>query len=487
MTIIPLMHLLMMAASYGQIEFVKVYGGGSYDVGRALAQTADDGYVLAGSTGSFELDNGQFMLIRIDAWGTELWRRYYGGIYADMLESMAQTADGGLIMTGFTETLDKSYQIQVIRTDANGEPLWAKVFGGDAWDVGKHVKELSDGRFAIAGQTYSEGAGQGDAYLLILDAAGDSLWARTYGGTQSDGAGSVAETGDGGFILAGHTESVGAGGRDAWLLRLNAEGDTIWTRTYGGEEEDMAHAVLRMHDGNFAMAGHKVSNGAGGKDLWLAKVNANGNTMWESFFGGPNDDVWYDLIQLTTNELVVAGFTHTTEIGGGGEDMYVGRWRSDGVFGGLLTTYGREGDESAYGVIETSDGGLAVIGQTDGYLYRMEDVLMVKTANGVSTSLLTDVREVVVDGEAHQLVMAPNPFNGTTVLTASGIHRWGATFNRPVVLEVFDAFGRQVFSTQVVQMSTAVDLTGSAGGMYGYRLTAGSSFIAAGRLMHLKE
>ncbi|PJA26943.1 MAG: hypothetical protein CO189_08780, partial [candidate division Zixibacteria bacterium CG_4_9_14_3_um_filter_46_8] len=131
---------------------------------------------------------------------------------------------------------------------APGDTLWTRTYGGSNWDGAYSVQQTNDGGYIIAGETASFGAGDWDFYLVKTDGTGDTLWTRTYGGSNADVALSVRQTVDGGYIIAGYTESLGAGGKDFFLVKTDAVGDTLWTRTYGGSDWDVAYSVQQTID-----------------------------------------------------------------------------------------------------------------------------------------------------------------------------------------------------------------------------------------------
>ncbi len=482
---IAIIAFLCIAAStvaIAQGQFLKVYGGGSYDIGKAIVQNADGGYTIAGSTGSFDFNNGQFMLIRTDAWGSEQWRKYYGNSFADQMESMAATSDGGFVMAGVTETTDFSYQMFVVRTDANGDTLWTKTYGGSQWDIAKKIIALADGGFALVGQTYSYGNGQGDAYLLRLDMLGDTIWTRTYGGTNPDGLNSIGSTSDGGFILAGYTESAGMGGKDIWILRTTSIGDTIWTKTVGGAEDDIAYSVLQTLNGGFAFAGSMQSGSVGGTDYYLQKVDENGEDVWANFYGEGGDDTWTDLIENSWGDLSTLGYA-VSSFGAGGEDIIFRRVGADGIYA-ASSTYGSGSNDRGYCIIHTSDNGYAMLGETQGYLFRMQDAILVKTDfNGVFNSVLSSVNEVVINGQARKLILAPNPCSGNTVFSAFGLEQWSNSFSNPIIFEVYDGLSKLVWSNTLTQSNTEIDLSNLSKGIFHYRIRSGHDLIANGKLV----
>jgi TolB-like protein len=164
-----------------------------------------------------------------------------------------------------------------VKTDANGNIQWAKTYGGTGWDEAYSVQQTSDGGYIVAGETYSFGAGYRDIFLIKTDANGNIQWAKTYGGTDDDWAYSVQQTSDGGYIVAGWTESFGADSTDVFLIKTDANGNIIWAKTYGGTLRDVASSVQQTSDGGYIVAGYTRSFGAVFNDLFLIKTDANGN------------------------------------------------------------------------------------------------------------------------------------------------------------------------------------------------------------------
>jgi hypothetical protein len=165
--------------------------------------------------------------------------------------------------------------VYIIKTDASGDTLWTRTYGGTSDDAAYSVQQTSDGGYIVAGTTSSFGAGGEDVYLIKTDVAGDTLWAKTYGGIHNDDGYSIQQTSDGGFIVAGQTNSFGSGGYDVYLIKTNAYGDTLWTRTCGGADDDCGQSVQQTSDGGYVIAGETYSE-AGGYDVYLIKTDDSG-------------------------------------------------------------------------------------------------------------------------------------------------------------------------------------------------------------------
>jgi hypothetical protein len=203
----------------------------------------------------------------------------YGGAEDEEGGAAVQTADGGYLIAGYTLSNSVgSEDVYVIKTDASGDSSWTRRFGGSGEDAAADVRQTSDGGVIIVGHTASYGAGNMDVYLIKTDADGDNPWAETFGGGSFDLGKSIREVADGGFIIAGYTDSYGAGNNDAWVIRTGAAGDTLWTRTFGGNGVDRGYALVGSLDGGFAVGGVTASMGSGGNDVYLIKMDSEGNT-----------------------------------------------------------------------------------------------------------------------------------------------------------------------------------------------------------------
>ena len=211
--------------------WTETFGGTNGDKGYSVQQTTDGGYIVAGGTGSYGAGIGDVYLIKTNSSGDTLWTRTFGGINPDFSYSVQQTSDGGYIITGYTNSYGAGgNDVYLIKTDSSGDTLWTETFGGSFTDIGNSVQQTTDGGFIVAGDTYSYGAGSADIYLIKTDSSGDTMWTQTFGGTNADKGSSVQQTIDGGFIVTGSTTSYGAGGKDVYLIKLESE--------YGIEEEN---------------------------------------------------------------------------------------------------------------------------------------------------------------------------------------------------------------------------------------------------------
>jgi len=275
-----------------------------------------------GSTSSAGAGGTDAWLIRTDSLGDTLWTETLGGAGEDYAHSVWETRDGGYVLGGYTSSYGAGDDdLWLLKTDASGNTLWAIALGGEMEDRAYSVQQTADGGYAVAGWTKSFGAGTRDAWLIKTDSLGDTAWAEALGGEMDDRAYSVRQTTDGGFILVGRTNSPGGGARDAWLVKTDCTGDTVWTRTFGGEAYDDGHSVQQTGDGGYVLAGQTFSYGAGGGDAWLIKTDSLGDSVWARTFGGAGYEDARSVRQTADGGYIVAGYTES--FGAGEADVWL--------------------------------------------------------------------------------------------------------------------------------------------------------------------
>jgi len=350
----------------------KTFGGSGSDYARSVVQTSDGGYALAGYTDSFG-PSTDFWLVKTDASGNELWNSTFGGSGGDWAYSVVETGDGGYALAGYTNSFGPSYDVWLVKTNSAGNHVWNRTFGGSGHDLAYCVVQTSDEGYAIAG--YSTLSGYYDFWLVKTDANGIEEWNRTFGGSGGDFAYSVVQTSDGGYALAGYTWSFGAGGNDFWLVKTDALGNHLWNRTFGGSGGDVAESVVETSDGGYALAGYTDSFGAGNSDFWLVKTDAAGNHLWNVTYGGSSADYARSVVQTGDGGYALAGYTDS--FGAGGQDFWL--VKADASGNHLWnSTFGGASSDVAYSVVQTGDGGYALAGYTDSFGAGVYDFWLVK-------------------------------------------------------------------------------------------------------------
>jgi hypothetical protein len=404
--------------AYAQVvRFAKTYGGASDDRAHSVRQTSDGGYIVAGRIMSFGAGDFDIFLIKTYANGNVQWAKTYGGTSKDIAHSVQQTSDGGYIVAGYTESFGAGLRdIILIKTDANGNFQWAKTYGGAHWEEARSVQQTTDGGYIVAGFTRSFGPSwNGEFFLIKTDANGNFQWAKTYGGLGWDEASSVQQTSDYGYIMTGLTAAFGAGAYDFFLIKTDADGSLEWAKAYGGTSYDWAFSVQQTSGGGYIVAGFTQSFGAGSADFFLIKTYANGNVQWAKTYGGASDDRANSVQQTTDGGYIVAGFT--ASFGAGGGDLFLIKTDADGNIQ-WAKTYGRTGSDWAFSVQQTSDEGYIVAGFTQSFGAGDRDIFLIKTdANGNIGSLSSSCDIV---GNASPMVNVNTPI--VTVTTPPSVN-----------------------------------------------------------------
>lgn len=298
------------------------------------------------------------------------WSALYGGEGFEEMEGLLITQDGGLVICGATDSYGEgeSADAWILKLRKDGQPLWQHTYGGSKDESILDMRQLPDGGFIAVGWTQSFGVKQTDVWVLRLDAQGQVVWAKTYGGAGVEQAWSVGLTGDGGYVVAGGTTSFGAGAADYWVLRLDQDGNVVWQKTYGGPQDDggggdyeeFVVRVLVDRDGNYLLASESASFGSGETDIWALKLRPDGSILWEKAYGGEYEDSLWSFVEAADGGYILPGSTvsFSPDVSG---DTWVLRLNSDGsirwqkVFG--LAQFWDE----ALSVGATQDGG-AIVG-----------------------------------------------------------------------------------------------------------------------------
>jgi len=400
------------------VKFEKIFGGNDYDYAYSVTQTFDRGYVVAGSTSSQGYGSTDAYVLKTDSLGNVLWQRYFGGINIDRFYSVTETPDSGLVMAGYTNSLGAGgYDMLVVKTNKLGVVEWEKYYGGSNWDFAYSICSTNDGGYAIAGGTYTFGKGNEDFYLVKVDALGDTLWTKTYGGNNEDEAKSIKQTSDGGLIIAGHTKSFGDIESDFYIVKTNDMGDTTWTYTYHGAQADYAYDVIEDNTGSFLVAGKSKSIGNGNFDGLIIKISSAGIAEIMPPYcgdntGGADDDGFHSICLNQYNRMAVVGYTYSFGWGFGTDDitMYV----TNPYNGYQYRSFGGNRKETGHCVKNTHDGGYIICGNSSSYSNNFEHMYLIKTdSNGVSSGNISSVNTFISSkiNPKETVKIYPNPAN----------------------------------------------------------------------------
>jgi uncharacterized delta-60 repeat protein len=308
--------------------------------------------------------------------GQGSWARTYGGTSYDYAWSITQTSDSGCAVAGWTYSFGAGLSdFLVFKLSSNGTLQWARTFGGAGQDEAWSITQTSDGGYVVAGETWGFGAGDCDLLVLRLASDGTLQWARTFGGTSYDCVYHATQTSDGSYVMVGETKSFGAGNSDLFVLKLASNGTLQWARTFGGIDYDGALSVTQTSDSGCVVAGWTYSFGAGNYDLLVLKLASNGTLQWARTFGGAGMDYAWSIIRTSDDCYVAAG--ETGSFGAGNSDILVLKLASNGTLQ-WAGAFGGTSDDYAYSMTQTTDGGFAIAGETYGFGVVEDDFLVLK-------------------------------------------------------------------------------------------------------------
>ncbi len=377
------------------------------------------------------------------------WQKCYGGTNGDIAWSIQPTTDGGYIMAGDTSSIDEDVtgnhggrDIWVVKINSTGTLQWKKALGGTSDDYSQSIRPTPDGGYILAGATSSTDGdvtgnhgGYNDAWVVKLSSTGSVQWQKTLGGTNDEYANSIQPTPDGGYILASTTFSTDGdvignhGIDDAWIVKLDATGAIVWQKALGGTAWEDVSSIQSTTDGGYVMAGYTRSNDGdvtgnhGTDDAWVVKLSSTGSVQWQKCLGGTGNEGAYSIQPTADGGYIVAGATSSIngDVTGihGGADVWVVKLSSVGNLQ-WQKALGGTGEDYANGIQPTADGGYIVAGQTnstDGDVtgnHGGNDVWVVKLGPELSTTGFEKSTVVVYPNPTSTLLTVQN--NNNTVI-----------------------------------------------------------------------
>jgi hypothetical protein len=486
------------------IEWEKSYGGSQNDFGYYVLQTSDGGYIIVGSTSSndscvtFNHGGSDFWVIKTNAVGDTLWQKTYGGSNNEIAKSVAIIPDGYLVagesysidgnVTGHHGT-SSNCDYWVIKVSNSGNLVWQKSLGGFLNDTPRAIQSVASGCI-VAGSTSSNDGdvtgnhGNNDYWVVKLDSAGNLEWQKAYGGISGDDCNSLDKTADGGFVLLGSTNSssgdvtVNYGYADYWVVKCDSVGTLQWQKSFGGSDQDFGYSIEETSDGGFILAGTSnssngdVTGNHGNLDYWVVKLDLIGNLVWQKSLGGSSNETAVSVHETKTafDGYLVAGESYSTDGNVTGHhgvssnhDFWLVKLDSVGTLQ-WQTCLGGSQNDIAYNAFFSFDGGYVVAGSSqssDGNVsvnYGNSDVWVIK----LHFNLITGVEEQKVSGG---LTVYPNPTSGLVYIS-------GIELEAPEV-QVFDLTGRIL----LFERETTLNLSGYPDGIYFLRITTNNGEI----------
>lgn len=402
--------LFTFGGAFSQSTFGYKYGvtagSGWY---HPLEKTYDGGYVAIGfeETG---VNNYDFFLFKVNENGDTLWAKTFGGPMNDWGFTVHETSDHGFILMGTTISFGAgNIDALLVKTDSTGNVTWSKSYGGPEEDHGRNAIQTSDGGFLLAGQTFSFGALFGDAFLIKTDAAGDTLWTKMYGGSQGDAAWSMVETSQHAYVILGATNSFGFFSPAAiYLAAADQNGNFAWTKTFSDSTTHGGFVIDKTSDGGFIISGDAAN---GGEDAYLLKLDSLGDMEWNKTYGKSYSDLAYTCRETNDHGFILTGLT--TNPSTTFTDLLIIKTDSSGTMM-WNNTIGDTAYERGLGIEETSDGGYMISGE----IYSQKKIYVLKTDSLGRTGCNESPAQLTEGVPATQISFPPTVFtNGNFIVT----------------------------------------------------------------------
>ncbi len=378
------------------IQWQTTLGGSLHDEAKSVQPTTDGGYILAGFTvsddGDVEVNYGffDFWVTRLDSTGAVLWKKNYGGSSFDEAFAVQQTADGGYVVAGYTESNDGDVSgnhggkdAWVLKLDSFGGIQWQKCLGGSDWEEAWDIQLTPDGGYILAGRSNSTDGdvtgnhGTLDYWVVKLSSTAEIEWQKSLGGSNFDFGYTVSPTSDGGYIVAGESQSSDGdvinmdGGLDAWVVKLNFEGKIEWQRVLGGSLGDRANEIRQTREDGYIVFGGTLSTDGdvtgnhGGNDMWAVKLSEVGDIEWQRALGGSSEDYGQSIYQTSDGGFIATGLVNSNNGDVTGNHGSTDLWVVKLTEGGELQwqkAYGGTLQEVGFSIRQTSDEGYIVAG-----------------------------------------------------------------------------------------------------------------------------
>ncbi|MFP4460253.1 MAG: hypothetical protein ACLFSQ_11780, partial [Candidatus Zixiibacteriota bacterium] len=359
----------------------RIYGGELVERTYDIETMEDDKFIIVGTEAPLTEGNGSVLLFALDEYGDTIMVRIFDFGYDDGATSITKSADGNYVLCGHTNSFGGvlDYDVLVMKFTPEGDTIWAKAIGiSNTDDWGLDIETTSDDGFIVCGKTesFADTISDEDVYLIKLDSEGDTLWTNFYRGSYNSAGYDVEIMPDGGYIICGITFARITGTNEIFLIRTDEEGGVIWQNSYGTTgNHDEAYSMVVLGDGSIMVAGATQSWGADMFDCMIMKLDEFGSEIWTNLYGGDGQEWASEIRQLESGDFAISGWTSSH--GALGNDAYFFKIDSDGV---LLweKTYGGANNDFINSFIELEDGGFALTGYSYSYFALLADAYVIK-------------------------------------------------------------------------------------------------------------
>ncbi len=473
--LISILLVLSLGVLAQQDTYTRIFSGPSYDEGIAAFRLPNKEIRLIGNTGSFGHGSTDIWLIALDSNGDFLWQKFYGTPEIEKAMDAIMTPQGDIFIVGTTtQYYSKSYQVYFLGLDSYGQIITANTYGGADWDFGYGLCQTTDSTFAIVGETYSYGHGQSDIYVLQLNRQGDTLWTKTIGGPLEDRAKSIKLMPDSSLIIAGASKSYGNGTYDYYFLRMNQLGDTLWTKVSHHITDAEFMDVLVNPDTSVVFCGYQKDSADTYRDIALMKYNDQGSFLWNRcYLFHESSDAYASTILNRPNGNILFGGTSTYRPTA---DARVIESDSDGWFESSIFIGTNDADDFGYKMTQDLFHGehYFMIGSTKGYGVSMSGLFFVRFDSSLyyDTTRIVDLPTAISsESYSQNALLYPNP--AQDILSVKFTENIGKSD-----LHIYDINGREVMHKLIIGGSEIkIDIQSLSDGIYQVLIVSGQNLF----------
>ena len=459
-------------------KFYCRYGGNGYDEGNDVKQTLDGGYVITGSTSSIGLGNTDMYLLKLDSMGHKLFEKTFGGVSNDIGKSVVQLSDSSYVMAGYTSSTGVGgYDVFLVKADKLGNLIWQKTIGGSDWDFANTMDTTVDGGFIIAGTTYSYGHGNADGFVIKTDANGDTTWTKTFGGLKDDEFKSVIQTSDGNYALTGYTKSFGDSLGDGWIVKIDQNGSATYTASPGGLYSDVLNDVVELNNTNLYFVGSNKSYKNGANTVnWRYCINSSNTLILDDYIGNTNTERYNSSAVGLKGTVISVGFNN-----------YVGTSSDANIHVYTPTLgyisyfpFGVENTDELFSISRTKDKGFVSVGTCFGNTSLLKDILFVKTDSlgqyGTSIIGIEEKEQTKI-----ALDIYPNPTSDYFSIEISNYRNY-----KKLHYQIIDLNGRIVLSNMTADFLNTVEISSLSNGLYLLQIYDSNNLLNSSKISVIK-
>jgi len=458
--------MLFTLVGYAQNNFYKLYSNNGYDLGEGVAQLEDSSFIVTGTSSSFVEGPSQAFLLKVDRLGDYEWSLPYGGAEEDGARRVLYSPNDGFYISGYTNSKGNgAYDVYTFKTDLSGSLIWEKTFGGAGWEKTNDAILLNDTSQIIVGQTNSGTNGDDDIYVLRINKEGDSLYTKQIGGTGDDFATSIDLLNDSIVIIGGSVYNVDSSSSKGNLIAMHIDGTILWSREYGSDGNFWFNDIT-IEDSLIYVVGKYYNDTVSDYEGYSGVISYDGSVITEYVFYKEGYDSHELIVKQGTTDKFYIGFN--AENSGtypGGLDFLIMRNKPDLLFDNSGCNFANVGDDIGGHLVATNDGGAILVGTNEAYGGGGSNVALLKigvndsypyTSGYMVATNLVSVPELLFSNK--NISFYPNPFLGEFSIESEN--------QKIISFSIFSISGVLVYSEEVNAESIKTNLSFLTEGTY---------------------